>query len=111
MAEFPVTDVPPIETALWLLKPVKLIRGTWEKPKDAADWLGRRLSEHAPRFASDQDSDSARLALRVASAVDRLGRGGDVSLGYCLRRRHFLSLAVVTCSPNRATPDAGCPAR
>ncbi|MGW6373128.1 hypothetical protein ACWFRQ_31550 [Streptomyces niveus] len=109
VAEFPVTDVPPIETALWLMKPPKLIRGTWQEPNDAADWLSLQLTRYAPRFASDQDT--ARVALHTASAVDRLGRGGDVSLGYYLRRPHFLSLAVVTCSPNRATPDAGCPAR
>ncbi|WP_405675963.1 hypothetical protein OG292_12980 [Streptomyces sp. NBC_01511] len=108
VAEFAVTDVPPIETALWLKKPSKLIRGTWEEPKDAAGWLGRQLAEYAPRFASEQDA--AQVAPRTASAVDRLGRGGDVSLGYYLRRPYFLSVSVVTCSPNRAAPDLVCPA-
>lgn len=111
VAEFPVTDVPPIETALWLMKPSKLIRGTWEEPKDAAHWLGRQLAQYAERFASEQDRDSGRLFRHDASAVDRLGWGGDVSLGYYLSRPQFLSVSVVTCSPNRTAPDLGCPAR
>lgn len=110
VAEFPVTDLPPIETALWLMKPSRLIRGTWEEPEDAADWLGRQLAEYAPRFASGQDADTGRLAVSVAAAVDRLGWGGDVSFGYYLRRPHFLCLSVVSCSPNRAAPALGCPA-
>ncbi|MGW2056978.1 hypothetical protein ACWCOZ_24220 [Streptomyces sp. NPDC001840] len=110
VAEFPVTDVPPIETERWLMKPSKLIRGTWAEPEKAGQWLGEQLAEYAPRFASDQDRDPARLTQRVASVVERLAAGGDVSLGYYLGQPNFLSLSVVTCSPNRAAPDLGCPA-
>lgn len=38
------------------------------------------------------------------------GWGGDVSLGFYLERPAYLSLAVVTCSPNRAKPELACPA-
>lgn len=111
VAEFPATDIPPIETALWLMKPSELIRGTWEEPEDAARWLDRQLTQYASRFASDQDRDTIRMSRHAAAAADRLGWGGDVSLGYYLRRPQFLCLSVVACCPNRAAPHLGCPAR
>ncbi|GAA2912147.1 hypothetical protein GCM10020221_04780 [Streptomyces thioluteus] len=91
---------------MWLLKPPKLIRGTWEEPKEAAEWLADRLTEHAPRFASDHERDAVRLA---DSAAARLAEGGDVSLGFYLRGTLFLSVALVTCSPNRTKPELSCP--
>lgn len=108
-AEFPVVDLPPLETAYWLIKPEKLVRGTWKEPKEAAEWLGQRLAEYAPRFASESDRDSTRLALLVNSAAERLGWGGDVAHGFYLERPSYLSLALVCCSPNRAMPDLPCP--
>ncbi|MEV8015072.1 hypothetical protein AB0O76_01670 [Streptomyces sp. NPDC086554] len=108
-AEFPVVDLPPMGTAFWLIKPSKLVRGTWGRPKQAAEWLGERLAEHAPRFASPQDRDTTKLAVLVASAVERLSWGGDVSLGYYVGQTQFLSLAIVAC-PNRAERELPCPA-
>ncbi|MBO0657002.1 hypothetical protein J1792_30965 [Streptomyces triculaminicus] len=110
VAEWRVTDVPPLEVAYWLVKPAGLVRGTWAHPKDAARWLGDRLAEYAPRFAARSDRDATRLAQRVFHAAETLALGGDVSFGYYLRRPHFLSLAVVTCSPNRSAANRECPA-
>ncbi|MFE9457381.1 hypothetical protein [Streptomyces californicus] len=110
-AEFPVVDLPPLETAYWLVKPRKLVRGTWEEPKEAAEWLGEQLTEYAPRFDSGTDREGARLPLLVNAAAERLGRGGDVSHGFYLERPAFLSLALVCCSPNRAEPGLECPLR
>ncbi|MGW4032802.1 hypothetical protein ACWEFL_26460 [Streptomyces sp. NPDC004838] len=110
VAEFPVTDLPPIETAHWLIKRPALIKDTWQEPKNAADWLGRRLAECAPRFASAHDRDTTRLAVLVSSASERLAWGGDVSHGFYLGQAQFLSLALVACSPNRAEPGLACPA-
>ncbi|MFF4222648.1 hypothetical protein ACFYZH_07235 [Streptomyces abikoensis] len=109
VAEWRVTEVPPLETAYWLVKPAKVVRGTWERPKEAAEWLGHCLTSYAPRFAAQADQDTTMLTLRVTYAADTLSRGGDVSLGYYLGRPQFLSLALVTCSPNRALPDQPCP--
>ncbi|MBT2385812.1 hypothetical protein [Streptomyces sp. ISL-11] len=111
VAEWRVTEVPPLETAYWLAKPANLIRGTWGHPKEAAEWLGERLAEYAPRFASRTDRYTTGLARTVSYTAETLGWGGDVSLGYYLGRPLFLSLAVVTCSPNRAAPDRECPAK
>ncbi|WAL95918.1 hypothetical protein [Streptomyces sp. Je 1-369] len=108
-AAFPIVDLPPLETAYWLIKPEKLIRGTWDESKEAADWLGKRLVEYAARFDSEGGRDRGRLDLLVESAADRLGRGGDVSHGCYLERPTFLSLALVCCSPNRALPALRCP--
>ncbi|MFJ6883487.1 hypothetical protein ACIQRC_01455 [Streptomyces californicus] len=109
VTEFPTVDLPPIETAYWLIKPRSLVRGTWEEAKGAAVWLGERLAEHAPRFTSEKDRDTARLAQVVNAAAERLHSGSDVSYGCYLERPLYLSLAVVTCSPNHAIPELACP--
>ncbi|MBT2674476.1 hypothetical protein J7E95_27450 [Streptomyces sp. ISL-14] len=108
-AEFPTSDRPPLETAYWLIKPRSLIRGTWDEAKEAAAWLGERLAEYAHRFAYEQDRDSSHLSRRVDSAAVRLATGADVSYGFYLERPAYLSLAAVTCSPNRSMPTLSCP--
>lgn len=110
-AEFPTVDLPPLETAYWLIKPHSMVRGTWDEAKEAAAWLGERLAEYAPRFASKAGRDTTRLTLLVNSAAERLREGGDVSHGFYLERPSYLSLAVVTCSPNRSMPELACPIR
>lgn len=110
-AAFPVSELPPIQTAHWLMKPPAAIRGTWEEPERAVAWMKKQLAAYATRFDSRVYQDSARLALVTDSAAERLGWGGDVSLGFYLERPAFLSLALVTCSPNRAAPALACPAR
>ncbi|MEV6583326.1 hypothetical protein AB0M92_34850 [Streptomyces sp. NPDC051582] len=108
-AEFPVSGMPPIETAHWLLKPASVIRGTWSEPKEAGEWLGTQLAEFAPRYASESDRDTTRLAVLVKAAVERLAWGCDVSLGHYLKGTVFHSVALVTCSPNRTEPSLACP--
>ncbi|WP_053694877.1 hypothetical protein [Streptomyces sp. NRRL F-5755] len=110
-SEFPVMDLPPLETAYWLIKPGTLVRGTWDEPKEAAEWLGERLTEFAFRFASEADRDSTRLAILVNAAAERLGRGRDVSHGFYLERPSFLSLALVCCTPNPTATELSCPGR
>ncbi|MFD6325347.1 hypothetical protein ACFWOL_21320 [Streptomyces sp. NPDC058442] len=108
-AEFRTSDLPPLETAYWLVKPRSLVRGTWDEAKEAATWLSERLSEYTPRFTSEADRDTARLARLVDAAAERLHAGADVSYGHYLERPSYLSLAVVTCSPNRTVPGLACP--
>ncbi|MBB5935127.1 hypothetical protein FHS42_002177 [Streptomyces zagrosensis] len=103
-------DLPPLETAYWLIKPRSLVKGTWEESKEAAAWVGERLAEYAPRFGSEADRDSSRLAVVVNSTAERLSWGSDVSHGFYLERPAFLSLAVVCC-PNRVKPELACPLR
>ncbi len=110
-AEFPSCDLPPLETAYWLRKPPALVRGTWPDARDAVKWLGDRLAEYAPRFATPDHPDTGHLTALVASAEARLGWGGDVSLGYYLERPAYLSLALVTCSPNHGPLTVPCPTR
>ncbi|MGW0755711.1 hypothetical protein ACWD1Y_04320 [Streptomyces sp. NPDC002814] len=110
-AEFRTTDLPPLETAYWLVKPRALVRGTWDQAKEAAAWVGEQLAEYAARFASERERDITRLAQLVDSAVERLDAGADVTLGFYLERPSYLSLAVTTCSPNRSKPELPCPVR
>ncbi|MFI6525659.1 hypothetical protein [Streptomyces uncialis] len=110
-AEFATSDLPPIETAHWLLKPAALIRGTWDGPEEAAEWIARQLTAHAPRFDSTAERDPARIAARAASAAALLAAGGDISLGHYLQRPVFLSLAVLSCGrgPAPCPRTAGTP--
>ncbi|MFF5130168.1 hypothetical protein ACFY41_24925 [Streptomyces syringium] len=111
VAEFDVTDLPPFLTAHWLMKPASMVKGTWEEPKEAGEWLGLQLAEFAPRFASEGEREVTRLVLLVNAAVERLTWGGDVSLGHYLKGTVFHSVALVICSPNRTSPDLLCPVR
>ncbi|MET8181605.1 hypothetical protein [Streptomyces sp. NPDC005336] len=104
------SELPPLQTAHWLLKSPHLIRATFDEPKDATAWLARELTDHAPGFLSQQEADTSRLARVVTSSATTLTHAGDVSVGFYLGRTSFLSLALVTCSPNRWAPDLPCPA-
>ncbi|MFD5751253.1 hypothetical protein [Streptomyces sp. NPDC127033] len=108
-AEFPTSDLPPLETVYWLVKPRSLVRITCDEAKDAAAWLGDQLAEYATRFESAAQRDTAHLTLLVTSAVERLASGTDVSFGFYLERPSFLSLALVMCSPNPLMPELACP--
>ncbi|WP_078531088.1 hypothetical protein [Streptomyces sp. PsTaAH-124] len=108
-AAFPDSELPPLETSYWLVKPGTAVRGTWQEPAGAVDWLGGRLGAYAPRFASGAAREPGRLAALVSAAAERLRAGGDVALGFYLERPSYLSLAVVTCSPNRLRPRLPCP--
>ncbi|MEU2439512.1 hypothetical protein ABZ595_25520 [Streptomyces rubradiris] len=108
-AEFTTCDLPPLETAYWLVKPRSIVKGTWSEPSAAAAWLGERLTEYAPRFAAEAHRAPDRLAALLASAAERLAAGGDISLGFYLERPVFLSVALVGCAPHRARPDLPCP--
>ncbi|GAA3800107.1 hypothetical protein GCM10022403_037950 [Streptomyces coacervatus] len=110
-AEFPTVDLPPLETAYWLIKPRSLVRGTWDEAKEAAAWLGEQLAGYVSRFASKGDRDTTRLARLVDSAADQLESGTDVSQGFYLEHSSYLHLALVTCSPNRSRPELACPVR
>ncbi|MGW2330162.1 hypothetical protein ACWC5C_31015 [Streptomyces sp. NPDC001700] len=103
------SELPPMETAYWLLKTPALIRATFHEPKDAATWLGQQLTDHAPGFLSRDEANTARLSRLVATAADRMSEGADISLGFYTGHTSFLSLAVVTCSPNPQAPDLPCP--
>lgn len=110
-AEFPVVDLPPLETAYWLVKPHTLVRGSWADPQEAASWLGEQLGAYAHRFASgaERTRNTMHVAGVVQSAAERLGWGGDVALGFYLDHPAFLSLTLVSCSPHHSRPELGCP--
>ncbi|MCX4676557.1 hypothetical protein OG413_14830 [Streptomyces sp. NBC_01433] len=107
--EFPTTDVPPIQTAHWLMKPASMVRGTWEEPNEAGEWLGHQLTSLADRFTYESDRRVTESVTLVNAAVERLSWGGDVSLGHYLTGMAFHSVALVTCSSNLAAPEVNCP--
>ncbi|MCS0600392.1 hypothetical protein NX794_03975 [Streptomyces sp. LP11] len=106
---FPASELPPLETAYWLVKPPSLVRGTWTEPQEAAAWLSAQLGQYAHRFAVARQRDASHRAALVTSAEQRMTAGQDVSLGFYLERPAYLSVALVTCSPNRGRPQLTCP--
>ena len=108
-ADFPASDLPPLETAYWLVKPRTLVRGTWAGPADAVAWMSEQLGAYQARFACDAHRDARHLAALVSSAAERLADGSDSSYGFYLERPAYLSVALVTCAPNRARPNLPCP--
>ncbi|MFJ2607396.1 hypothetical protein ACIO13_20815 [Streptomyces sp. NPDC087425] len=68
-----------------------------------------QLAAHAPRFASGAQLEAGRLARLAATVAQRLDSGGDATVGFYLERPIYLSLALVTCSPNRSRPHLPCP--
>ncbi|MEV5505010.1 hypothetical protein [Streptomyces orinoci] len=106
VAQWRTTDVPPLQTAHLLLKPAKAIRGTWNDPAQAAQWVSGQLAHYTRHINSSHN----RHAVTSAYAAETLARGDDVSFGFYLGRPLFLSIAVVTCSPNRSAPELHCPA-
>ncbi|QNP71221.1 hypothetical protein IAG44_18430 [Streptomyces roseirectus] len=109
-AEFPTSDLPPIEPAHWLLKPKSVVQGTWTDPEEITAWLARQLTEYAPRFASDRHRTAAQQHALVDSAAARLRAGNDIALGFYLERPAYLHLALIVCSPNSSRPELPCPA-
>ncbi len=91
------------------VQPRSLVRGTREEGRGAAAWVEARVAEYAHRFASAWERDSGDPGALVASVADKLCSGSDVSLGFYLERPSYLSLAAVTCSPNRSKPELTCP--
>lgn len=109
--EFQASSLPPLETAYWLIKPPSVVKGTWDEAHAAVSWLGEQLIAHSPRFATERDRDADRLARLLNTVAERLRSGADVSYGFYLERPSYLSLAVVTCCPNRSKPELVCPIR
>lgn len=62
-------ELPPLETAYWLIKPRSLVRATWDEAKEVASWLGGQLALYSARFASQVQRATTHLAHLVNSAV------------------------------------------
>lgn len=62
-----------------------------------------------PPATEERDRDTTRLARLVNTAAEQLHSGADVSYGFYFERPSHLSLAVVTCSPNRSNSELDCP--
>lgn len=108
VAEFPTTDVPPLQTAHWLIKPPSMVRGTWEEPKEAGEWLGLQLTEFAPRvrLGRGPGSDPSGAAREVGCGTADLGRmchWGTTSKEPC-------SIRSRSCPAPRTVPVPNCPA-
>ncbi|MFG3223417.1 hypothetical protein ACGF07_01370 [Kitasatospora sp. NPDC048194] len=103
-AAFRLSDLPPLMTGWWLLRPASQIRGTWDTFAEAADWLAERYAEHTPG-----GDPWLPIATRRRRAADQLARASDVVWSRWLSDSHWSGHYVVAC-PNRAWPNIRCPA-
>ncbi|MFC5888435.1 hypothetical protein RMN57_24420 [Kitasatospora sp. CM 4170] len=103
-AGFRLSELPPLMTGWWLLRPAAQIRGTWETPTAAADWLAERYAEHTP--AGDP---WLPLEARRRRAVDQLANASDVVWARWVSDVRWSGHYVIAC-PNRTHPNIPCPA-
>jgi hypothetical protein len=98
---FRSNDYPPLVTGHWLLKPKRLVQGTWTDPDSAVLWL-REQYEAAP------EPNGPELETRLWHAADGLPRGNDATWAYWLPSGRFVHLTVVSC-PRRVETGLRCP--
>jgi hypothetical protein len=79
------------------------------KPTSASRTTLSHIMTHNDTIPSGRDRDTTFLARLVNAAAERLHSGADASYGFHLERPSYLSLAVVTCSPDRSMPELACP--
>ena len=97
-------DCPPLVTGHWLLKPERLIRGTWDDAGEALAWLREQ-------YAASPETGGPSFETRLWHATDGLPRGNDVTWAYWLsggRDGRFAHFSVVSC-PRRLEPHIRCP--
>ncbi|MFF2039320.1 hypothetical protein ACFVVX_02730 [Kitasatospora sp. NPDC058170] len=91
----------------WLLKPGRMVQGTWASAVEAVGWLAgewRRLDAPPPLAAALSEADRCR------SAQEQLEQGDDAVWAGWLPGGRFVSLAAVCC-PHRGLhgPALPCP--
>ncbi|MFE4519824.1 hypothetical protein ACFRMQ_37285 [Kitasatospora sp. NPDC056783] len=97
-------ELPPMEVKNWLLKPRRLIRGTFHTIEDAVTWMAGELRQY-PHPESYGSSDEARLQfVRETLALDA---GSDVVWGWYPNNSQYVSRALITCP--RVGEDIPCP--
>lgn len=100
---FRLSELPPMMTGWWLLRPASQIRGTWHTAPAAADWLVERYEAHTPGGDPWLPTDTRRIR-----AVERLEGASDVVWARWLSDTRWTGHYVVTC-PNTIHPALPCP--
>ncbi|MEU9603155.1 hypothetical protein [Streptomyces sp. NPDC048057] len=104
---FATNPLPPLEVAHWLLKPASLVRGTYDGPREAAEWFAAQVRPHAATFATQPDPFT--IDDRIPAIAEQVADGADVVGGWWLTGQRFLSVTLVACSPHRLRPSYACP--
>ncbi|MFJ2777746.1 hypothetical protein [Kitasatospora sp. NPDC087315] len=102
---FRLSELPPMMTGWWLLRPTSQLRGTWETPTDAADWLAQRYGEHTPGGDPWLPIEARRLR-----AVEQLARAADVVWSRWISDSRWTGHYAIAC-PNRTWPNIPCPTK
>ncbi|MFE5587261.1 hypothetical protein [Kitasatospora sp. NPDC056531] len=102
---FRLSELPPMMTGWWLLRPATQIRGTWHTAADAADWLAKRYEEHTPGGDPWLPIDARRQR-----ALAQLARASDVIWSRWVSDSRWSGHYLIAC-PNKTWPTIPCPTR
>ncbi|MBO1413908.1 hypothetical protein [Streptomyces sp. FH025] len=102
---FRLSELPPMMTGWWLLRPPAQVRGTWAAPTDAAEWLAERYEEHTPGGDSWLPTETRRQY-----AIAQLAGASDVVWSRWVSDSRWAGQYVVVC-PNKAWPQVTCPVK
>ena len=107
-AGFESATTPPEGASAWLLKPPRMIRGTWDDPTKPVEWLRERYAEIADSLMNPGlNTQAPGLETLADSALSNLVGGDDVVWARWLRGGSYACFAVICC-PNR-NGSAPCP--
>ena len=106
--DFASSVVPPEATNAWLAKPTRMLRGTFDDPAGAVEWLRAQHAEVEPSiWHKELNTQAPSVDTMAETAADTLARGNDVVWAWWLIGGNFVDLTVVCC-PNR-DGDHRCP--
>ncbi|MFE4977594.1 hypothetical protein ACFRAR_36490 [Kitasatospora sp. NPDC056651] len=101
---FRLSELPPMMTGWWLLRPAAQIRGTWETATEATEWLANRYEEQTP------NGDTwLPIPTRRRHTAAQLAQGLDAVWSRWTSDSRWSGHYVIVC-PNRAWPGFPCPA-
>ncbi|OII61231.1 hypothetical protein BJP40_06810 [Streptomyces sp. CC53] len=106
---FGSTSVAPIEPANWLLKPRKMIKGTFKDTGPALEWYSATVRQHLDRFDEKHIKEPGVLDSRLAAAREALEMERDVVGGWWGNGGStFYAIHLIAC-PNFWRPEHPCP--
>lgn len=107
--EFATHGQLPYQVTDTLLKPGSHVKGTWDDPEQAVEWMRSERAKLGPDMYPDQNTMAPTLDERCHYNVGRLKIGKSVVWGIWLNGGRYADIRVVCCSPAEFGKDIRCP--
>lgn len=92
-----------------LRKPGSFVRGTWDTPDDAAEWMRLERGKLGPHMYPEQQTMAPTIDETSDYNRGRLRIGKSVVWAVWLNGGRYADIRVVCCSPNDYGSDVPCP--